>query len=90
MVNPQRSKDHNVCVRVDILTSSVGPTRRLERGGGGVESEPLKILVLRVRDFDPKVQPESPLVTQSSRSEYNTNQCRLYAPKALITRDLTS
>ena len=28
--------------------------------------------------------------TQSSRSERNTNQCRLYAPKALRTVDLTS
>jgi hypothetical protein len=55
---------------------------RPERG----EWEPLNILVLRVRDFNPKDQPEIP----SRDSERNTNQCRLYAPKIQGTAGLTS
>jgi hypothetical protein len=61
-------------------------TGEATRGG---EWGPLKILILRVRDFDPKVQSKSPLGTQSNRSESNTNQCRLYAPTTLRTTDLT-
>jgi hypothetical protein len=71
------------------LTSSdtICMTSEATRGG---EWELLKILDLRARDFDTKIQPRNPLRTQSSRSEYNTNQCHLYAPKTLKTTDLTS
>jgi hypothetical protein len=55
----------------------VGPVRRPERG----EWQPLKNINLRARDFDPKVQPISPLGTQSSRSEYSANQCSLTEQK---------
>jgi hypothetical protein len=47
----------------------VGPVRRPEKG----EWKPLKIFNLRAHDFDPKVQPRSPLGTQSNRSEYSAN-----------------
>jgi hypothetical protein len=71
------------------LTDSNNNCRTDEATIGG-EWEPLKILVLRVCDFDPKVQPEILLGTQSSRSENNTNQSCLYAPKTLRTTNLTS
>jgi hypothetical protein len=51
---------------------------------------PLKILDLRAREIDPKIQPGNPLGTQRSKSEYNNKQCHLYAPKTLRTADLTS
>jgi hypothetical protein len=59
--------------------------RQPEKG----ECEPLKILDLRAHDFDPKIQPGNRLENQSSRSEYNMKQCRLYAPKTVRTTDLT-